>query len=383
MHTDTTSRWIEVAREIGPALAAEAARHDAEGSFVDTAYRLFAERRLFSMAIPEALGGGGASFAALCETLRELATFDPSAALALSMHQHLIAATVWRHAHGLPGEAMLRAVASRQLALVSTGASDWIDSNGMMTRVEGGYRVSARKVFGSGAPAAAMMVASARYHDPRDGAQVLHFSVPLTAPGVAIGSDWDAHGMRGTGSHTIALTDVFVPDDAISVRRPAGVWHPVWSVVLTVAPPIYMAPYVGIAEAAAALAYGAARAQAGTSYIPLLAGETEVELAAARLAWRAMIAAANEYDFAPALATANAQLVHKTLCARAAIATTEKALALAGGRGFFRHFGLERLVRDARAAAFHALPDKRQHEFSGRLALGRDPITNVPLASEG
>lgn len=378
MANDGIRPWVAVARELGPALAAEAARHDADGSFVAGAYRAFAERRLFSMAIPEELGGGGASFAELCDTLRELAGFDGSSALALSMHQHLVAAAVWRWRHGKPGEALLRKVAAAELALVSTGASDWVDSNGTMTRVDGGYRVSGRKVFGSGSPAAAMLITSARYDNPEAGTEVLHFAVPLSAPGVSSANDWDAHGMRGTGSHTVVLDGVFVPDEAISMRRPTGAWHPAWSVVLTVAPPIYMAPYVGIAEKAAELARTAARDHADVAYVPLVAGELEVELAAARLAWRAMVAAANEYDFAPALETANAQLVHKTLCARAAVDAVDKAMELAGGRGFFRRFGLERLLRDVRAAAYHPLPDKRQHEFSGRLALGRDPITNLP-----
>ena len=372
-----TSTWLALAREIGPELAKHAAAHDADGSFAVEAYRLFAERKIFSMAVPKELGGGGASFVEVCETLRELATFDASAALSLSMHTHLIAATVWKHKHGKPGEALLRKVAAAELALVSTGASDWIDSNGEMKRVPGGYRVTARKIFGSGSPAAAMMLASARYDDPEAGAQVLHFPVPLSAEGVTVTNDWDAHGMRATGSHTILLKDVFVPDAAISVRRPAGKWDASWSVVLTVAPPLYMAPYVGIAEKAAELAYGAARDRADVPYVALLAGETEVELAAARTAWRAMIARANEYDFAPALETANAQLVHKTLCARAAIATVDKAAELAGGRGFFRSFGLERLMRDVRAAANHPLQEKRQHELSGRIALGRDPISNA------
>ncbi len=53
-------------------------------------------------------------------------------------------------------------------------------------------------------------------------------------------------------------------------------------------------------------------------------------------------------------------------------------MELAGGHGYFRRFGLERLLRDVRAAAYHPLPDERQHELSRRLALGREPITNAP-----
>ena len=43
-----------------------------------------------------------------------------------------------------------------------------------------------------------------------------------------------------------------------TLRRPRGQWHPSWSVTVTVAAPIYSAPYIGIAERAAALAREAA-----------------------------------------------------------------------------------------------------------------------------
>jgi hypothetical protein len=36
--------------------------------------------------------------------------------------------------------------------------------------------------------------------------------------------------------------------------------------------------------------------------------------------------------------------------------------------------GLERLVRDLHAAPFHPLTPKRQQRFTGRLALGLDPV---------
>jgi alkylation response protein AidB-like acyl-CoA dehydrogenase len=50
-------------------------------------------------------------------------------------------------------------------------------------------------------------------------------------------------------------------------------------------------------------------------------------------------------------------------------------MALVGGRGYFRRWPLERLFRDVHGAPYNPLPEKHQHEFSGRIALGRDPIT--------
>ena len=370
--------WVEVARELGPELAAYAARHDVEGSFVDEAYQLFRRHRLFSMAVPTELGGGGATHHQTCAAIRELGRHCGSSALALSMHPHLVAAAVWRHRQGQPGEQLLRAVAERELILVSTGATDWVDSNGTMERVDGGYRVTARKVFGSGGPAADLMIASAPYDDPTEGPLVLHFSVPFEAEGVTVAGDWNTLAMRGTGSHSIVLERVFVPDRAITLRRPRGRWHPSWNVVLGVAVPIYMSAYAGIVDAAAALARREAAAKPGVEYMPYLAGELENDLAILELAWRDMIAITAEYELAPTLEVANAQLVRKTVMTNAALRAVEKAAEICGGRGFFRSFGLERLLRDVHAAPFHPLPEKRQLQFTGRIAMGLDPITAQP-----
>ena len=376
MATTQTTDWVAKARDIGPALAEGAARHDLEGTFAGEGYALLKRERFFSMGVPAELGGGGAGHRELCDAIREIGRHCGSTALAFSMHSHLVAATVWKHLHGQPGEALLRKVAADETVLLSTGASDWIDSNGTMEKVDGGYRVTARKIFGSGGPAAGIIVASARYEDPRAGPQVLHFSVPTSAEGVRFMNDWNTLGMRATGSNTVLLENVFVPEQAISVRRPRGQWHPSWSVVLTVAAPIYMSPYVGIAEAASESALASAAKKADASYVPYLAGELQNLLMQTRLAWRGMLDNAAGYDFKPTLDQANAAVIGKTLCAKAAIATVQKAMELAGGPGFFRG-PLERMLRDACAAPYHPLPEKRQLQFTGLIALGRDPITGA------
>lgn len=375
-----TTDWVAKAQEVGPALAEGAARRDLEGTFASDGYALLKAHRFFSMAVPAELGGGGALHRDLCETIRELGRHCGSTALAFSMHSHLIATAVWKHLHGQPAADMLRKVAAGESVLLSTGASDWIDANGTMEKVDGGYRVTARKIFGSGGPAADIIVASAQYDDPQAGAQVLHFAVPTSAKGVTFASDWNTLGMRATGSNTVLLQDVFVPEQAVNLRRPRGQWHPAWSVVLTVAAPIYMAAYVGIAEAASELALASAAKKSDVPYVPYLAGELQNLLTQTRLAWRAMIDSAADYDFSPALGLANQALIGKTLCTKAAIATVEKAMELAGGPGFFRASPLERLLRDVSAAPYHPLPEKRQLHFTGMVALGRDPITGQALS---
>lgn len=371
----THENWIERARSLGQAFAERAAKHDADASFVAENYKDLKENRFFSLAVPELLGGGNAGFGETCRVLRELGRHCPSTALALSMHTHLVAANVWKFVNGKPGaEGMLKKVADKQLVLVSTGATDWIDSNGSAKRVPGGYRVSARKVFASGSPAADVLVTSIAFAGGAAGPSVLHFPLPLASEGVRVLDDWHTLGMRGTGSHTVVIEDAFVPEEAIVLERPQGQWHPVWSVVLGVAPPIYMSPYMGLMDAAVDVALERARHRNATG-LAAAAGELDNARTLANLAWEDMLRTTGDYEFAPELSTVTAQLTRKTLVAGAVRRATELAMEIAGGAGFYRSLPLERLWRDVQAAHFHPLPERRQVEFCGRQLLGLEVAT--------
>ena len=356
-----------------PTLRANAARHDLEGTFVADNYRLLAEHGAFALLVPTELGGGGLGYGALCDVLRQLAHGCGSTALALSMHSHLVAAAVWKYRHGKPGEAMLRKVAESGTVLMSTGAGDWLGSNGTLRRVEGGYRLTARKSFCSGSPAGGVFVTSSVYDDPSRGPRVLHFPVPRAADGVTLLDDWDTMSMRGTGSNTAVFEDVFIPEASIALDRPRAGWHPAWNVVLTVAAPIYTAPYVGVAETACAIAREAAQQRIG-EHTALLLGEMETLLVTSQMALREMVANAEELAFVPSVAGANAALVRKTIASKAAIAAVDKAMEVVGGSSIARARGLERCFRDVRASPFHPLAEKPQASFTGRVSLGLDPV---------
>jgi len=227
-------------------------------------------------------------------------------------------------------------------------------------------------VFSSGSPAGDVLITSARL-EADGGAEVLHFPVPFSAPGLEVLDNWRTLGMRGTGSNDVVLKDVFVPEDAIGLRRPAGVFHPSWSVVLTVAVPLIMAAYVGVAERAAELVIERARQRSGEETWALL-GEMKNHLATARYALTALVENAADFDFPAEVERADAALVGKTVASQAVIACVSKALEASGGAGYFRHSELERLFRDVQASQFHPLAEKKQVRFSGRVALGLDPV---------
>ena len=69
-----------------------------------------------------------------------------------------------------------------------------------------------------------------------------------------------------------------------------------------------------------------------------------------------------------------AVLTRKTIAAQALVLAVDKAVEAVGGGAIFRSMGLERLLRDIYGVRFHPLQAKRQHRFTGRVALGLDPV---------
>src|SRR5258706_7890983 len=94
------SRWIDLVNEIGPTFAA-AAQNDSD-AFVAENYKVLKQRKVFSALVPAEFGGGGARYSEVCAALRGLARYSPSTALAVSMHQHLVAAALFNHRKGRP-----------------------------------------------------------------------------------------------------------------------------------------------------------------------------------------------------------------------------------------------------------------------------------------
>ncbi|PYM74635.1 MAG: acyl-CoA dehydrogenase, partial [Candidatus Rokuibacteriota bacterium] len=177
-------------------------------------------------------------------------------------------------------------------------------------------------------------------------------------------------GMRATGSHDTVLDGVFVPESAVSLRRPAGRWSLPMHVTAAIALPIIYAVYVGVAEAARVLALEVAAKRRDEPTTERMVGEMENELTAAQIALRYMLDAGERGPMG--VETTGQVLIGRTLVARAVIKTVERAMEVAGGAGFYRGLGLERLFRDVQGARYHQVREPAQVLYSGRLALGLD-----------
>jgi alkylation response protein AidB-like acyl-CoA dehydrogenase len=363
----------DVVAQLMPRFAQRAAQADAGDAFVAANYADLNASGLVAAGVPAELGGLGAGPAELCEMLRRFASACGSTALAFSMHTHQVATATWRWKHQqAPVDGLLRRVADERIVLLTSGGSDWLPGSGSAQRTDGGYRINAKKVFVSAAPVGDLLMTCAIAEDAAGRREVLHFGVPMKACGVRVESNWKTLGMRGTGSHDVVLDNVFVADAAITLRRAPDIWHPMFHVVVMFATPFIYSVYLGIAQAACDRALAMARQRRRTARVLDLVGTLHNEVRAAELAQADMLAAAAAND-EPGFATTNRIFTARALLARSALRAADLAFDLAGGAGFFRDAGFERLFRDLQGARFHPLQDGDQRRLAAAIALGLDP----------
>lgn len=192
-------------------------------------------------------------------------------------------------------------------------------------------------------------------------------------PGVKVQDNWRTLGMRGTGSHDIAIENVAVADAGISVRRPKGTWHRFFDVVSPLIWPLVLSAYVGVAETAADLALGLVTKRAGDPATVDAVGAMRTQLLLAQDTLDRLIAVASS-EYEPSAALSDLTYRRKTVLANAALRAVELAMEAASGAGFYRAAGLERCFRDIQGVRYHPWQERKQYRFSGRIALGLDPV---------
>jgi alkylation response protein AidB-like acyl-CoA dehydrogenase len=373
--TATPHAIVDAARELGPIFAQRAKETADEDRFVADNFTLLKSAGLVEAGVPKEFGGGGAGIDELAAMLRTIAYHCGSTALAFSMHTHQVAIPAWRWTHQKVAamEPLLKRIAQERIFLLSSGGSDWISGSGKAEKVEGGYKITARKVFSSGAPAGNLLMTGAVYEEEGKPPMVLHFGVPMNSPNVKVLDTWRTLGMRSTGSHDVMIDGHVVPDAGVSLSRKAGEWHPLFQIIATIAFPLVYSVYLGVAESARDIALGLAK-QKQSHHALELAGRMDTELAGARIACDFMLDAIRKS--APSAQTVNQVMIGKQLVTRHAIATVELAMELAGGAGFYRAAGLERCFRDIQAARYHPLQSGPQAQYAGAMALGL-PVTQI------
>ncbi|MGE3075747.1 MAG: acyl-CoA dehydrogenase family protein [Dehalococcoidia bacterium] len=366
----TAPALSSIVAEVAPALSEHAARHDAEGTFVTESYEALKTAGFFAAAVPEELGGLGASLPELAWAHHDLAMLCGSTSLASSMHTHSVATIAWRYRRGAPVEPTLRRIANENLVLMSTGGSDNVRPSAIARRVDGGYSVSGKKVFSSQAPAGSIMVTAAVTEG--DDAEIISLTIPMKAEGVKVLNTWDAHGMRGTGSHDVLLENVFIADAQVGARRPIGRLDPLIRIALTNGITIITGVYLGLIRAARDEVVSKLAGRSEDPVVIREVGVVEYEYAAAKLAFEGALCRLGED---PESTIENFQTTQhaKRAVAEHGARAIEGAMAALGGRSFYRSSPVERIARDFRGINYHPLTPEAAIFYAGRVALGGDP----------
>jgi alkylation response protein AidB-like acyl-CoA dehydrogenase len=392
-HSDAGARLVAIAEELSEELAARAAEHDRDGSYPFEAIDALKAAGYFAAPVPVELGGlGVASAHDLVVASSRLARGDASVAIGVNMHlvavlnmerrrQVAVAAGAERRARGFASS--LEQIAHEGVVLaaaISEPGQDLTRPGTRATRTESGWRIDGRKMFCTMSPAATDLYVAVTYTDGEGIERYAYAMVPTDAPGVVVHDDWDALGMRASGSNSITLEGVELPASGVRGGFRAGDPLPYMERNL-VAGLFHAAASLGIAESADAIARrGIAGRINGDARPRMQVADNAVDLAAARGVLSRAAGLIDEHRAANPASDGTADELGalfaeaqaaKAFVNEAAPRIVERALALSGGAGYVNGSPLARAYRDVKAGSFmHPLGANRAYDYLGRVALG-------------
>jgi alkylation response protein AidB-like acyl-CoA dehydrogenase len=391
-HTDAGARLVAIAEGLCDQLAARAAEHDRDASYPFEAIDALKAAGYFAAPVPVELGGLGVwSAHDLVVASSRLARGDASVAIGVSMHLLAVLNMERRRRVALAAGAQRRAqafAASLQqiardgvvlAAAISEPGQDLTRPGTRATRTDSGWRIDGRKTFCTMAPAATELYVAVTHAD-RDGSDRYAYAmVPTDAPGVTIHDDWNALGMRASGSNTISLEGVQLPESGVRGGFRAGDRLPYMERNL-VAGPFHAAASLGIAESADQIARRTlSRRHGGDARARMQIADNTIDLAAARAVLsRATTLIDNHHAANPASEGSPEQLdalfaeaqAAKAFVNDAATRIVDRALALSGGAGYLNGSPLARAYRDVKAGSFmHPLGANRAYDHLAHAAL--------------
>ena len=377
---------LDAAREVAPAVRAAADRIEQARRLPEDVVALLNDAGLFRLCVPRTLAGSEADPATIVATIETIAAADGSAGwcVAIGVTSGLLS--------GYLDETVARAIYAPPAA-ISGGV---FAPKGAATAVDGGYRVNGRWPFASGCQHCAWLMGGSVVMEAGK-PQLLANGAPdirlmlFPAGDATIIDTWSVSGLTGTGSHDIAVENLFVPTER-SVS------------LITDAPrsprPLYVFPVFGLlAIGIAAVSLGIART-AIDELVALAGGKTPTG-SRKRLADRAAVQ--TQVSEAEALLQSGRALLFDAIgaawesaCGTGAIGTADRArVRLAathatrsaaravdlmydagGGTSVYRASLLQRCFRDVHVATQHMMVSPATLELTGRIFLGIDADTS-------
>lgn len=387
--TPKQQRLQQQCRELAADFATRSATHDREGSHPIENYDRLREEGFLALTIAEEWGGGGASLLDHTVAYEALGAGCPSTALAFNMHASVVMPIL--DSPEVPAETKQRLLdlVVHERKLIAGNFSEPVTTSLVGARpiktrarqVDGGYRVTGRKMFASMLEAADMVMVGASIEGAPSSAGLV-FLLPRIAEGRRVDANWDVLGMRATRSDSLILEECWVPDSAVLYRSDdlsalRSQIHWFWGT--------YTPVYLGVAQAA----YDELRRAVGTrrpeGYAQPLAYHPDVRRQVAEMS--ADLEAARLITYHSAWLCDTEGLTEKTVAAlyrakysvgQVAARVTRTALTLGGAHGIFKPSRLEQLFRDGALAPLHPPPVDFCLHHMGLHELGLDAADVLP-----
>jgi len=380
----SSQQIVVAARSLRPFIEACADEIDRQAALPSRLVSALVNAGLFRMTLPRSIGGLETPLPVYAEAVEEIAQADAS--------------TGWCMAQNA-GVAVAAGAMTHEGALEVFGAPDLRSAGGYgpakAVRVPGGYRLTGEWRYCSGIRHATWLRANTSIVSDASASPLADPSVDETganrgmlffpASDAEIVRVWDVSGLRGTGSDTCRVSDLFVPEQR-SVVRPAPEQGPLYVLGTN---QVFMAGFGSVA-------LGLARSTLD-ALIDLAAGKTargmsnhlrehhmvqsrvaiaEATLESARAYFRNTI----ENLWQDVKATHAVSLEHRV---RLRLATTftmhqcasvvDTAYHTAGGDAIFAKNGFERRFRDMHAVTQQVQARQDHYESAGQWFLGLEP----------
>ncbi len=378
-------------RELAADFASRSAAHDRDASHPIENYERLREEGFLALSVGKEWGGAGASFLDHTIAYEVLGQGCPSTALAFNMHASVVMPLLQSAEVSAETKRKIAELVVQQRKLIAGNFSEPVTTSLIGERplkararqVDGGYRVTGRKMFASMLEAADFVLVMAYPDGATNPSAGIILMLPRLAEGRSVDPNWDVLGMRATRSDSLVLDGCWLPESAAIFR--SDDMRPFRHAYLNWFWGSYTPVYLGVAQAAFDELRRVVGARQPEGYAQPLAyhpdvrrhvAEMSADLEAARLiTYRSAWLSDKE---GPTAETTAALYRAKYMVGEAVSTITRTALTLGGAHGIFKTSRLEQLFRDGALGPLHPPPADFCLYNMGLHELGIDPADVLP-----
>ena len=384
----TAATWVETAQALAPQIRDVAEEIERARRLPQTLVKAMAEAGFFRLLTPAKFGGCEVDVATMVRVIEEVSKVDGSAGWIVMTAGSTSVISAY-----LDDETAHEVYGSDPL-VVTSGV---FAPKGKAIVVDGGYRVTGRWPFGSGCEHSTWLLCGCMVVEdgnpcllPNGTPDIRMMIFPATA--CEILDTWSVAGLRGTGSHDIVVTDVFVPQrrsvSLIADRpcQPGPLYaFPAFGLLALDIAAVAIGMARGAIDALMALASektptGSRRRLSERAVVQMQVAQAEAQLRAAR----AFLFETIDEVWASVGRGEELSLDQRTLLrlsATHATVSSTQAIDLmynaGGGTSIYTHSPLERYFRDIHAVTQHLMVAQPTYEVVGRLFFGLKTDTSM------